>query len=202
VKLGLIGPSNGDDALLREAAEFLLGDVDVEQAIYLGQDDAMQEVVRAWAREIVKDEPGEQSFVARAVELMQSGRPADIDHALDEDERERRLGRIRRLPRGPSRAIEMLGDRIVTLVYDKAVLTEEDIANATLLVYGKSKDVLLKRFGPRYFFTPGPLGGGKVGVVEATDDGQITVGVFAPSGLPIWTEALQGRTSGKITVAG
>jgi hypothetical protein len=202
VKLGLLGPANGDVALLREAAEFLLGDVEVEQAVYLGQDDALDRVVRAWASEIVDGAPGEAAFLARAADLMKSGRPEEIEQLLEHDDRVRHLTSLRKVPPSPARAIEMLADRIVTLVYDKAVLSEEDIANASLLVYGKSKDVLLKRFGPRYFFTPGPLKSGKVGVVEADDDGQVTVGVFAPSGLPIWSESLQGRTTGKISVSG
>jgi len=44
---------------------------------------------------------------------------------------------VRRLPPPPARAIEMIDDRVVLLVHDKAVLDEEDIANAHLIVYGK-----------------------------------------------------------------
>ena len=41
MRIGFIGPLNDADVqVLRDAAEFLLGDVEVDQAIYLGEDGA------------------------------------------------------------------------------------------------------------------------------------------------------------------
>ena len=94
----------------------------------------------------------------------------------------------------------MIDDRIVLVVHDKSVLDEEDIANASLVVYGQSKEILLKRFGPRYFFTPGPLRAQKVGVIEREDDGRLAVAAFAPSGTPLWREVLAGKGV-KVTVS-
>ena len=201
MKVGFIGPGNGDDGLLREAVEFLIGDVEVGQAIYLGLDDALERVVREWAGEILPGELGEEAFLDRAAALACDGSADAIGDLLESDRSLRRLACIRRLPPPPARAIEMIGDRIVTMVHDKAILGEEDIANSTLLVYGKSKETLLKRFGPRYFLTPGPLSNRKVAVVEGDDEGQLIVGMFEPSGAPIWSEALQSRVTGKISVS-
>lgn len=200
MKLGFLGPANGDEALLREAVEFLVNDVEVDQAIYLGLDDRIDEVVKRWARDIAGD-PSDEAFLQRAVELAQRGDPASIDQLLARDSAVGRLACVRKLPPAPARAVEMIEDRIVTVVYDKRVLSEEDIANATLLVYGKSQEASLKRFGPRYFFTPGPLGAGKIGLVEADEDGQVAVGLFEPSGAPLWREVLHGRPASKMMVS-
>ena len=196
MKLGFVGPANGNGQLLREALEFLVSDVAVDQAVYLGLDAVVDEVVSGWAGEIAGSEP----FLDRVVTLAQRGTAKDIDEALSRDAGVTRLDCVRSLPPAPARAVEMIEDRIVTLVYDKAVLDEDDIANSTLLVYGKSKEAALRRFGARYFFTPGPLSGGKIGIVEAEKDGQVVVALFAPSGAPLWREALQSRGTSKVVV--
>lgn len=200
MKLGFVGPAGGEGKLLREALEFLLNDAGVDQAIYLGLDGTADRVVEAWAKEMGA-EATSGAILERAVELAREGDPAAIDDLLARDDAVERLSCVRTLPPSPARAIEMIEDRIVTVVYDKAVLDEEDIANSTLLVYGKSDEALLKRFGPRYFFTPGPLGAGKIGIVEADKESQIVVGLFAPSGASLWREALQGRMTSKMTVS-
>ena len=90
-------------------------------------------------------------------------------------------------------------DRMVLFVHDKAILDEEDIANAHLIVYGRASESDLRRFGRRAFFTPGPLKGGRVGVLEATDDG-VTVSLYDLSGQPVWRETL-AQAATKVTVA-
>lgn len=194
MKLGLVGPAGGDDSLLREALEFLIQDAGVDQAIYLGLDGTIHRVVDAWATE-VGGEAAAGLFLEHAVEVARHGDAGAIGDLLSKDAALARLRCIRVLPPAPARAIEMIEDRILTVVYDKAFLDEEDIANSTLLVYGKSDQAMLRRFGPRYFFTPGPLSGGKIGIVEADDEGQVSVAMFAPSGAPLLRETLQGRTS-------
>ena len=39
MRIGLLGPSDGDAETLREAIEFLLDDMEVDQAVYLGLDE-------------------------------------------------------------------------------------------------------------------------------------------------------------------
>lgn len=199
MKLGFVGPAAGDRALLREALEFLVHDAGVDQAIYLGLDDTIDHVVEAWAME-VGGETAAGLFLEHAVEIARGGDAGTISDLLAKDSALERLSCIRTLPPAPARAIEMIEDRILTVVYDKAVLDQDDIANSSLLVYGKSDEALLKRFGPRYFFTPGPLSGGKIGIVEAENEGQVSVATFAPSGAPVWRETLQGRMTSKMSV--
>jgi hypothetical protein len=198
MRIGLMGPAEGDEGAFRESAEFLLGDAAVDKVIYLGQDDVASRVAEAWAREIAGE--GGLTFEDRAAALAVSGSPDAIASLLRADVQVRRLAGICTLPSGPARAIEMLDDRIVLLVHDKSVLDEEDIANASVVVYGLGKEMLLKRFGHRYFFTPGPLRAQKVGVLEREDDGRIAVAGYDPKGAPLFREVLAGK-SVKLTVA-
>ncbi|HJL05719.1 MAG TPA: hypothetical protein RMH85_07650 [Polyangiaceae bacterium LLY-WYZ-15_(1-7)] len=200
MRIGLIGPAEGaDEGVLREATEFLLGDAAVDQAIYLGEDGAAEAMATRWAEELAGEDG--RDFLSRAAELAVSGSAPEIDALLDADAQLRRLEGLRTLPPPPARAVEMVEDRIVLVVHDKKILDEEDIANATVIVYGRSDAMLLKRFGPRYFFTPGPLAAGKVGLIDAEEDGRIAVAVYAPSGMPLHREVLQGRRT-KVSVSG
>jgi hypothetical protein len=199
VRIGLLGPSSGDVGTLREAVEFLIGDAACDQAIYLGVDDTIDRVVGEWAAELIGGAGNEEAFLDRVAEVAPAGSAADLERLLAADTTVRRLESVRKIPAPPARAVEMLDDRIVLVVHDKAVLDEDDIASAHLIVYGRSQRSDLKRFGPRYFFTPGPLAGGKVGMVELLDDGQVELSLYDPSGAPLWREALERRT-GRVVV--
>ncbi|MBO6940708.1 MAG: hypothetical protein JJ863_37385 [Deltaproteobacteria bacterium] len=199
MRIGLIGPAEDAKPSLREAAEFLLGDAEVDQAIYLGDDATLVEMTKEWAHDLANGDG--RDFLSRAVSVAVDGSPDQIEDFLEADAQIRRISRLRTLPPAPSRAVEMVGDRIVLVVHDKKVLDEEDIANAAVIVYGQSKEALLKQFGHRYFFTPGPLREGRVGMLELDDEGRIVALTFEPSGKPVWREVLQGRGA-KLTVSG
>ena len=199
MRIGLIGPAEDAKAALREAAEFLLGDAEVDQAIYLGEDATLVAMTREWSKDLALGD--RRDFLTRAVDVAIEGTPDQIEDFLEADAAIRRISRLRTLPPAPSRAVEMIGDRIVLVVHDKKVLDEEDIANAAVIVYGQSKEALLKQFGHRYFFTPGPLRAGRVGMLELDEDGRIVALSFEPSGKPVWRQVLQGRGA-KLTVAG
>jgi hypothetical protein len=199
MRLGLLGPADGETEALREAVEFLVGDAAVDQTIYLGTDDAVDRVIAAWAEELVGGAATEAAFLDRVVDLAPRGAASALEKLLAGDAALQRLDTVRKLPPSPARVVEMLDDRIVLVVHDKAVLDEDDIANAHLVVYGKSPTAHLKRFGHRYFFTPGPLRDRKVGIVELEDDGSVAVSLYDPSGAPLFREVLERRT-GKLVV--
>jgi len=201
MRIGLLGPAEGDEGALRDAVEFLLGDAGVDQAIYLGGDEAtIERVITEWAHEIFGDDvPGEDAFLARGAELASSGTPDEIDELLAAERSLLRLSAVRMLPRPPVRAIEMIADRIMIAVHDKSILDEEDIANASLIVYGLSKEAECRRFGARYFLTPGPVSRGRVALVELEEDGNVSLAIYETSGLPIWREKMARRTS-KVSV--
>jgi len=196
MRIGLLGPAEGDEAALRDAVEFLLGDAGVDQAIYLGgDDDTIERVITGWAREIFGGEPSEDAFLARGAELAASGTPEQIEELLSAERSLLRLSAVRMLPPPPVRAIEMIADRILLAVHDKSILDEEDIANASLIVYGRSTEAECRRFGPRYFLTPGPASRGRVALVEVEEDGGVSLAIYETSGLPVWREKMARRTS-------
>ena len=201
MKIGLVGVADGAEDLLSEAVEFLMGDVGVDLLVYLSSDDAIVGAARAWAEQVVPEGLDENAFLTRVAATAPKGSVADLDALFEQDTALSRIELIRRLPPAPARAIEMIGDRIVTMVWDKAVLQEEDIANSFVTIYGKSKKMLFKRFGPRYFFTPGPLSDKHIGVLEHDEEeGGFVLSLFSPDGVPISREPLQVRISAKMTV--
>ncbi len=196
MRIGLVGPAEGETAQLREAAEFLLGDCGVDEAIYLGQDDSVKQVVDAWSIEVMGGPATEEAFLREALRVSASGDASAISGLLARDAEVRRLNALRCLPPPPARAVEVFDDKVVLFVHDKALLDEEDIANAFLVVYGRGKQLALNRFGPRAFFTPGPLKAGRVAVIEREADGNLAIAQFNPtSGEPTGRERLFTRGS-------
>lgn len=179
MRIGLLGPAEDEPALLREATEFLLGDCGADQTIYLGTAATLQQVVQQWSLELRGGRDG-RPFLEEAAELALTGDSAAIDAMLARDRELMRLTSLRALPSAPGRAIELFDDKVVLFVHDKAVLDEEDIANAFLIVYGRSRQVAMHRFGPRTFFTPGPLKAGCVALIERESDGSVAIAQFDP----------------------
>lgn len=195
MRIGILGPARDENAL-REAVTFLFLDVDVEQIVFLGEGAFLDEATDRWAREIAG--AGEPGFLDRAVEVACGTTPEAIEALLSQDDLGARLSRVRKLPPAPARAIELVDDRVVLFVHDKAVLDEDDIANAHLIVHAGSPRAELKKFGKRIFFSPGQADAGEVGVVEADEDG-VSIAVFDLSGTPILREPLAVAQT-KVTV--
>jgi hypothetical protein len=97
----------------------------------------------------------------------------------------------------------MFGDRMAVLVHDKALLDEEDIFSAALLIYGKSDGPLIKKIGPRWFLTPGPIGcdGGGAIVLDDSDD-EIVTTMFDTEGRESRSEVLMVARAAKLSVQG
>ena len=159
MRLGFLGPrpSNADDSCVEHAAEFLIHEAKVDRAIYLGTDDALERVVASWAKRLVGDDPTDRGAWKRARELVTGGTPHDIDRFVAAQRTRLRLRALESLPQRIWRTMEMVGDRVAVLIHDKALLDEEDIVSANLLVYGKSDTPLVKKIGTRWFVTPGEL---------------------------------------------
>ncbi|MCA9601217.1 MAG: hypothetical protein R3A78_11360 [Polyangiales bacterium] len=200
MKLAFVGPSEGDTDALHRMVERLLMHFEVDKVVYLGLDDTLDRVMGAWAESVFPGGNDERQLVDAAARLACAGSPGDIDAFLAADRLLERLRAVRRLPSETARAVEMVDDRIVTVVYDKAMLNEEDIANSSVLVYGKAAEPFVKRFGPRCFFTPGPLSHGRFGLVELDAEDQVFLGLFDTHGQPEWREAVQGQRGTRMKV--
>lgn len=199
MKLGFIGPATpGEEEALRDAAELLLVDLGAEQCLYLGEDPAVLEgMARAWYHELLR---GEGDFWEQAQRAAQDGEPDSIEALLARDGEAAVVERLRHLPAAPARAVEFIGNRVILAVHDKDLLDEEDIVNTSIVVFGNASEPLLRRFGRRYFYSPGPLAQENVGLLELDDDGLVQLAAYRPSGEPLWREALLGKGA-KLTVA-
>lgn len=203
MRLGLLGPSNGDLAGLARAAGFLLNSVRVTRAIYLGADDALEETVGLWAESLVGDDVSDDGIWERAFEVAAMGSAEQIDTFLRNERARLRLKSLERLPLQELRAVEMFGDRVAVLIHDKGLLDEEDIFSATFLVYGKSDSPLVKKIGPRWFLTPGPLGDVPGGVMVLDDSGdEVVATLYDDMGQVLRSEPLPAGRAAKLSVQG
>lgn len=196
MRIGLVGPGADSPAELEHALSMLLADPSVRHVLYLGDDDAVDPLVARWSgRGLDEDE-----LLAQAARLAVNGSADEIAALLEADRSARRPLAVRKLPAPPSRAIEMLDRFIVLGVHDKAVLDEDDIASAHIIVYGKSDGPSLRRFGPRSFFTPGPVRSGHIGYLSVEPNGQCEVTIARLSGNVILRERL-AAPSAKLVVS-
>jgi hypothetical protein len=195
MRIGIIGPASDDSDAFKKAVELLIADPEVRQVIYVGQDDAADKLAASW----IPQHLDEEEFFVRAAALALSGSATEITSLLDRDREQNRLSLLRKLPEPPARAIEMLEKWIVLGVHDKAALDEDDIANAHIIVYGRAPEADFKRFGPRCFFTPGPVDKGKVGVLTLLPHGDLEVRILDLDGKTLLREEVHSK-SGKLVV--
>lgn len=201
MRLGLLGPANGDLPGLARSAEFLLNTAKVTRAIYLGADDALEDTVALWAESLVGPNPSDEGIWERALVAAAGGSPEQIDAFLRAERARLRLRSLERLPAEQLRTVEMLGDRVAVLVHDKAVLDEEDIFSATFLVYGRSSGPHFRKIGPRWFLTPGPIGseGGGSAVLDDSGD-EIVATLYDAHGCARGSETMTVRRATKLSV--
>ena len=196
MRLGLIGPADSDPTALERAAKLLICDFDVDEVIYLAEDEAFREFV---AKHASGDD--DDALEQRVARVAATGSPTDIEDVLKRLRGARYLEKLRIAPPPPARAMEMLDDRIVLIVRNKTTLGEEDVINSNVVVYGDGKELMFKRFGPRCFFCPGPLAGGKVGLLDdKPESGGVALEAIDLGGAVLWTEPIQGRGA-KVMVA-
>jgi hypothetical protein len=203
VRLGLIGPANEDLAALARTAEFLLNGAKVTRAIYLGADEAIEDTVSLWAESLVGPDASDEGVWDRAFGVVTSGTTEQLDMFLRAERARLRLKSLERLPPEELRTVEMFGDRVAVLIHDKALLDEEDIFSAKLLIYGKSDAALVKAIGTRWFMTPGPVGGPGCGAIVLDDaDDDLVATVYDADGRASRTETLVTSRATKMSVQG
>jgi hypothetical protein len=203
MRLGLLGPAGSDVGALGRAAEFLLNGARVHRAIYLGNDGALDRAVAAWARKLVGDDPSDDAAWRRAASVAVAGTSEQIDKFVQTERARLRLKKLEALPEEISRTIEMVGDRVAVLIYDKALLDEEDILAANLLFFGKSDAPLVRKIGARWFVTPGPIGSEGGGIAVLDDEGdEIKITIFDSTGKPSLKETLSLHRATKMRVQG
>lgn len=195
-RIALVGAAGDAAAQLSKTLDELLADDNLRHVVYLGADNALDEAMAMRVQATLTQD----TFLDRGVELACADDPAGIDALLEERRATQQLATVRRLPEAPALAVDMLEKWILVMVHDKAVLEEDDIANAHVIIYGNAKKPYFKRFGPRCFFTPGPLSGGHIGRLELANNGDLTIQLLDSSGEAVQTETLSGAGT-KFSVA-
>jgi hypothetical protein len=188
---------------LARAAQLLMDEAHAEKVIYLSDDGALDRVVVSWASEIIGANPSGVGLFNRAAARCAKAGSREIDRFVEGERARLRLEVFVSLPGGQSRTVEILDGRVVLFVYDKAILNEEDIVAAQILVFGKAREPLIRRVGARVFLTPGPIGC-PTGGAALLDDGVegIRIEILGPGGAVSAREHVGGPRPGKLRVQG
>jgi hypothetical protein len=204
MRLGLLGPAEGNVDGLTRAAEFLVDVAKVDRAIYLGDDGALDAAVTAWATRLVDNDPSDEAAWTRAVDVALRGSPEQIDAFVRRERARQRLRVLEALPtNAAARTIEMIGDRVAVLLHDKALLDEEDIFGANLLIFGKSPEPLVKKVGTRWFVTPGAIGSPGGGAAVLDDSGEeIVASIYGADGRRSFSEPIAIARAAKMKIQG
>lgn len=201
MRLAVLGPADGDLAALACAVSASLERLRADQVVYLGVDGALDEVTAEWARVLGVEAPLDERL---ATDRGLLDDPAEEIAAEVERERaRRRLGMLRALPGPGLRALEILNDRVVILVDDKAILDEEDLLPATVIVFGKG-DPLIRRIGSRTFASPGNVHKRSEGVLvlDEAEGASIVVSLHDVDGAEIMRDLVDTARTAKLRVHG
>ena len=203
MRFAVLGPANDDLAALEKGASLMLFEFEAAPVIYLGPDDALDRLVLDWARRLVGDDPSQEGLWERAAKRCGTAGADEIDRFVAAERRRERLKALKCLPVASSRTIEiMVEGRVAVMLYDKALLDEEDIMPASLLIYGRSPEPVVRQVGSRTFISPGELGGGQAGIALVSDDpsGDVTVSIYEPTGGLVESHVIPNTRTGKFTV--
>jgi hypothetical protein len=203
MRFGLLGPCHGDLETLEKGARFLLFEREAEVVTYLGVDDALDRLVLAWARRLVGDDPSDHGIWDRAAAHCGTATSDRIDAFVTHERELSRLKALKCLPSAQVLTVEILEGRVAILLYDKALLDEEDILPASLLIFGNNADPMVRHVGARTFLCPGELGRGPGGVALLSDSpsGEIDLAIFTPEGRLLESHAVaMGARTGKVRV--
>ena len=205
MRLGLLGPAKRNSQVLRQRAAFLVDTLRVDRAVYLGVDGALDQVVGRWANELVSGDPSDGAVWKRAAQVCAKATASEIEAFLRAERGRQQLKVLECLPHATSRSIELFGTVVAVLIHDKALLNEEDILPASVLVFGRASEPVIHRIGMRCFVSPGPIGHPKGGAAMLHDDaqGQVIASMYAPDGTCVMTEVVaQPNRVARIMVQG
>jgi hypothetical protein len=166
----LIGPSHGALDALERVARFLHTECAVDRAVYLGVDGALDRVVLQWATTLVDGNPDESAIFTRAARCIDAP-PEEIEAFLTRERERRALRVFESLPGDGTRVIEILDGKLAVMIHDKADLDEEDMLPAAFLIFGASKEPVIRQVGSRWFLSPGALTGHGLLLLEDQDEG-------------------------------
>jgi hypothetical protein len=170
MRLGLLGPAPDQKEVLADAARKMQKFLRADRVLYLGSDRVLDLVVGEWAEELVGPGADDLTIMRRATEHCLHAEPATIDAFLHAEHERSRLRMFQSLAGERTRSVELIGGKVAVMLYDKAHLEEEDILPATLLIFGKSREPLMKLIGRRWFLSPGMFPQHGIMVIDDADE--------------------------------
>lgn len=199
VSTALVGAAQGDLAKLESALRWMLFDQQMTQIFYFGERSEVETCLASIAHDIAA--PGRLLAAANELAMMDNREQsaAEISELLDRVRHARQLGVVRVIPDIPKKHVELIRNRLMLLTRDHKHLGEDDIANATLIVYANKKQSVFKRFGKRAFFAPPPLAQNAVGVIKARGPA-VDLVISTLRGETTWTESILAPKT-KMTVS-
>jgi hypothetical protein len=205
MRLGLIGPAKRNPKVLRERAEFVLDELRADRAVYLGVDGALDDVVKQWAHELVKGDPSDSAVWQRAAQSCAGASAEQISAFLAAERRRQQLKQLECLPHANARTIELFESVVAVLIHDKALLDEEDMLPASILVFGRSAEPVIHKIGLRCFLSPGPVThpNGGVALLAEEEDGNVRASLYGIDGSVVKSEVVaQPNRAARMTVQG
>jgi len=155
MRLGLLGPATDNREALADVARRIRSELNADRVLYLGADRMLDGVVGEWAEDLVGPRADDFTVMNRATATCLSAEPDEIDDFLRRERERTNLRMYESLPGEVTRSVELIGGKVAVMLYDKANLEEEDILPATLLIFGKSREPLIRQIGRRWFLSPG-----------------------------------------------
>ena len=199
MRLGLLSPAEGNLDDLRQGADFLLKSKKAHRVIYLGADECFDEMIEAWGSELVHGDASDRAIWTRSLDACVSASPGEIDAYLEHENQRSALRVFESLVGDATRSVEMITGKLAVMIYDKAHFDEEDMLPATLLVFGKSPNYVVKQVGHRWFLCPGPFSEAGVMLLESTEQG-LAMSIYTKDGDEVSRQILQTTQNTKFNI--
>ncbi len=194
MRLGLIGDARQAWERFPAALDLLLKGPPLDAVVYMGPTDHLPEALHTWCEARLGDWAEEDAFLSEVACAAMDGSTERLRALLEREDAFSPLFRLQLLP-STTRAVELLGDRVLLLVRELDQLDEEDIASAHVVAFGSGPMPELRRFGPRSFYTPGRLLHGHVGLLEVDERGCPWATTLRLDGQQTERQPLGGRRS-------
>ena len=133
MRLAILGPADGNRAALRSRAQSALDSLNPDRIVYLGVDGIFDEVLRAWALELVQEDPSDDAVWDRALRTCVAADHQTLDKFLLRERKRAKLRTITCLPHATARTVELFSGIVTILIHDKANLDEEERIMAIFL---------------------------------------------------------------------
>lgn len=155
---------------LRALCERLLFEVRVDRVFHLGSDDSLDRAMVGWAERL--GAPRDDEALLDEVALLAPDAPAEaLDALLAREVLRARLSDVTDLTASSGCRVELVDDRLVLSMHDRARPDADDLANALVVVQGSPPRPDLQVLNGRAFLMPGDVSrGGHMGLIERVGD--------------------------------